>query len=112
MGVVSRRKTRIMPGKLVIGVVADLCRKDLGIYECPMCTVFGIEREEAKALMDLCGAGLKFTDRNKEAEGFEVNTSAFKIMRELGRHLGYEPLGDCHATEKSAKGERTVVWTL
>ena len=51
---------------------------DLGIYECPTCTVFGIEREEAKTLMTLCGAGLKFTDRNKEAEGFEVNTSAFK----------------------------------
>ena len=48
---------------------------DEGEYVCPVCTVFGLDKEEVKIL---CGAGLKFTDHNKEAEGYEVKTSAFK----------------------------------
>ena len=32
-------------------------------------------------------------------------------MRELGRHLGYEPFGDCQVT--TAPGDkRTLIWTL
>merc|ERR1711884_8419 len=97
-----------MPGKLVVGVVGDLCREDEGEYTCQMCTVFGLDKEEVKTL---CGVGLKFKDENKEAEGYEVKTSAFKVMRELGRHLGYEPKGDCQVTE--APGDRrTLIWTL
>ena len=66
---------------------------DVGIYEIPLCTVFGIEREEAKKLMSLCGAGLKFTDQNKEAEGYEVNTSAYKASTDVvtkSRHVKVE----------------------
>ena len=44
-----------------------------------MCTVFGLDKEEVKTL---CGVGLKFKDENKEAEGYEVKTSAFKASNE------------------------------
>ena len=47
---------------------------------CQVCTVFGLDKEEVKTL---CGAGLKFTDHNKEAEGYEVKTSAFKASTNL-----------------------------
>ena len=97
-----------MPGKLVVGVVGDLCREgkmvthafcvlvlifylwqttDEGEYTCQMCTVFGLDKEEVKTL---CGVGLKFKDENKEAEGYEVKTSAFKASTEKVCHLPEE----------------------
>ena len=53
-----------------------LCQ-DEGEYICPVCTVFGLEEEEVKALI---GAGFKMTDHNKEDEGYEVKNSAFKVI--------------------------------
>jgi hypothetical protein len=49
---------------------------DEGEYTCPQCTVFGIDEDEVKALI---ASGLKMTDHNKEDEGYEVKTSAFKV---------------------------------
>ena len=63
---------RKKPEEYIYGVL-DVT--DEGEYVCPVCTVFGLDKEEVKIL---CGAGLKFTDHNKEAEGYEVKTSAFK----------------------------------
>ena len=53
---------------------------DEGVYQCEVCTVFGLDKEEVKTL---CGIGLKFTDQNKEAEGYEVKTSAFKASNKM-----------------------------
>lgn len=53
---------------------------DEGEYTCEVCTVFGLDKEEVKTL---CGVGLKFTDQNKEAEGYEVKTSAFKASNKI-----------------------------
>ncbi|TRY64231.1 hypothetical protein TCAL_14333 [Tigriopus californicus] len=97
-----------MPGKLVLGVVAEFTREDEGEYICPMCTVFGLDDEEVQTLIK---AGLKMIDRNKEDEGYEVKNSAFKLMRELGRLLGYEPIGDTQCTD-APNGRKTIVWTL
>jgi hypothetical protein len=97
-----------MPGKLVVGVVADLVREDEGEYVCPRCTVFGLEDDEVQSLI---AAGLKMTDHNKEDEGFEVKSSAYKVMRELGKRLGYEPQGDTQVTEAPG-GRTTLIWTL
>ena len=52
-----------------------------------MCTVFGLDKEEVKTL---CGVGLKFKDENKEAEGYEVKTSAFKASNEKECHWAEE----------------------
>ena len=46
-----------------------------GEYTCQLCTVFGLDKEEREILR---GVGLKITDRNKEAEGYEIKTSVFK----------------------------------
>lgn len=73
-----------------------------------MCTVFGLEDDEVKSLI---AAGFKMTDHNKEDEGYEVRSSAFKLMRELGKLFGFEPSGDTQCAE--APGDRkALVWTL
>ena len=46
-----------------------------GEYTCQLCTVCGLDKEERETLR---GVGLKITDRNKEAEGYEIKTSVFK----------------------------------
>ena len=56
---------------------------DEGEYTCQVCTVFGLDKEEVKTL---CGVGLKFTDQNKEAEGYEVKTSAFKASNKINKY--------------------------
>ena len=43
---------------------------------CPKCTVFGLDKEELAKLMHL---GIKFTDHNKEEDGYEAHTSIFKV---------------------------------
>ena len=43
---------------------------------CPRCTVFGLEKEEVQSMIE---QGYKFTDHNKEEEGYEVNSSIFKV---------------------------------
>ena len=86
-----------MPGKHVVGVFADFRREgkrihelfdaehnywqfsnftDEGEYVCPRCTIFGLEKDEVKTLIE---AGFKLTDRNKDDEGYEIMSSAFKV---------------------------------
>merc|ERR1712012_1006098 len=97
-----------MPGKHVVGVFADFRREDEGEYVCPRCTIFGLEKEEVKTLIE---AGLKLTDRNKDDEGYEIMSSAFKVMRLLGQTHGFEPLKQPVCTD--APGDRkTLVYTL
>ena len=43
-----------------------------------MCTVFGLDSDEVKALIE---CGLKMTDHNKEKEGYEVKSSAYKVRK-------------------------------
>ena len=50
--------------------------KDEGEYVCPRCTIFGLDKEELAKLMHL---GIKFTDLNKEEDGYEAHTSIFKV---------------------------------
>lgn len=51
------------------------------------------------------------TDHNTDDEGYEVESSIFKLMRELGRELEFEPNGDAICTD--APGERkTILYTL
>ena len=49
---------------------------DEGEYVCPVCTVFGLEEDEVQALIK---SGFKMTDHNKEDEGYEVKSSAYKV---------------------------------
>ena len=51
---------------------------DEGEYVCPRCTVFGLDKEELAKLMQL---GIKFTDHNKEEDGYEAHTSIFKVHK-------------------------------
>jgi len=96
-----------MPGKHVIGIFADFRREDEGEYVCPRCTVFGLEKEEVQSMIE---QGLKITDHNKEDEGYEVNSSIFKVMRTLGKSFGFE-IADVKCTD--APNERkTLVYTL
>jgi len=98
-----------MPGKHIVGVMADFKRENEGEYICPVSTVFGLEPDEVQTLITNCG--LKMTDHNKEDEGYEVRSSAFKLMRELGKELGFEPMGDPTCTEAPG-GRKTLIWTL
>ena len=50
---------------------------DEGEYICPVSTVFGLEPDEVQTLIK---SGLKMTDHNREDEGFEVKSSAFKVI--------------------------------
>lgn len=89
-----------MPGKLVLGVVAEFTREskcercfggnhhlivvvwsiDEGEYICPMCSVFGLDDEEVQTLIK---NGFRMTDHHKEDEGYEVKNSAFKVRHWL-----------------------------
>jgi len=81
---------------------------DEGEYVCQRCTIFGLEKYEVEALIKL---GFKMTDHNTDDEGYEVESSIFKLMRELGRELEFEPNGDAICTD--APGERkTILYTL
>jgi len=97
-----------MPGKHVLGVMADFRREDEGEYVCPVSTVFGLEQDEVQLLIQ---TGLKMTDHNKGDEGYEVKSSAFKLMRELGKHLGFEPMGGPEVTDAPG-GRKTIIYTL
>merc|ERR1711944_377035 len=102
-------KLLTMPGKHVIGLVADLKRENEGEYIIPMCTVFGLEDEERIWLiqnqqsLDLVN---QLTDKNKEHDGIEIAPSVYKVMRILGKQFGFEPAGkpevgcqsDCRTT--------------
>ena len=65
---------------------------DEGEYTCEVCTVFGLDKEEVKTL---CGAGLKFTDQNKDAEGYEVKTSAFKARTKVKDLMCHDGMCSC-----------------
>lgn len=98
-----------MPGKLVVGLFADFRREDEGEYICPKCTIFGLDKEEAAKLIELFPGKIK--DIHKDEEGYEIESSVFKVMRELGKHFGYEPLGKPMNTD--APGDRkTLIYTL
>ena len=56
--------------------IPSLIVSDEGEYVCPRCTVFGLEKEEVQSMIE---QGYKFTDHNKEEEGYEVNSSIFKV---------------------------------
>merc|ERR1711997_1080879 len=75
--VASQNHQPKMPGKHIIGVVAELKRENEGEYVIPMCTVFGLEDEERLWLI-----------RNKDEDGIEIGTSAYKLMRILAKHSG------------------------
>ena len=49
---------------------------DEGEYICQRCTIFGLEKDEVEALIKL---GFKMTDHNTEDEGYEVESSIFKV---------------------------------
>merc|ERR1711993_10301 len=107
---ISKKKKSFqnMPGKQVVGIFADFRREDEGEYVCPRCTIFGLDKEELAKLMHL---GIKFTDLNKEEDGYEAHTSIFKLMRELGKNFGFEQHGKPVCT--SAPGDRkTLIYTL
>ena len=57
---------------------SSLILSDEGEYVCPRCTVFGLEKEEVQSMIE---QGFKFTDHNKEDEGYEVNSSIFKVTQ-------------------------------
>jgi len=97
-----------MSGKHIIGVMADFRRENEGEYICPVSTVFGLEPDEVQTLIK---SGLKMTDHNREDEGYEVKNSAFKLMRELGKELGFEPIGQAQVTDGPG-GRKTLIWTL
>ena len=107
-----------MPGKHIIGVVAELKREskltclkstfyigllswysrsfwatkigylpnflllDEGEYVIPMCTIFGLEPEEKVWLVAnqaKCGLTDQLTDKNRDEDGIEVATSAYRV---------------------------------
>ena len=76
---------------------------------CPRCTVFGLDKDEVRELINL---GFKMTDHNKEDEGYEVRSSPFKVISALGsENNGFEIHGDSICTD--APGERkTLIYTL
>ena len=81
---------------------------DEGEYICPRCTVFGLEKDEVAHLLE---KGFKMTDHHKDEEGYEIETSGFRLMRELGKTFGFAPHGNAVCT--SAPGDRkTLVYTL
>ena len=115
-----------MPGKQVVGVFCDFRREgnffsiisglfchtfditDEGEYVAPRCTVFGLEKDEIKHLIE---KGFKLTDHHKDEEGYECETSAYRLMRELGKTFGFELHGNAVCTD--APGDRkTLVYTL
>ena len=49
---------------------------DEGEYVCQRCTIFGLEKYEVEALIKL---GFKMTDHNTDDEGYEVESSIFKV---------------------------------
>ena len=81
---------------------------DEGEYVAPRCTVFGLEKDEIKHLIE---KGFKLTDHHKDEEGYECETSAYRLMRELGKTFGFELHGNAVCTD--APGDRkTLVYTL
>ena len=102
-----------MPGKQVIGIVADLKRENEGEYIIPMCTVFGLEDEERLWLIQNQAKLMLFnqlTDRNKKHDGIEIATSAFKVMRILGKQFGFEPSGPEVGAQTDCR--TTLIYTL
>lgn len=81
---------------------------DCGEYICPVSTVFGLEREEVEVLIN---AGLKMTDHNVDDEGYEVKSSAFKLLRILGTKLGFVPIGNPICTD-APSDRKMLIWTL
>ena len=55
---------------------------DEGEYICPVCTVFGLEQEEIKLLVQnqaKMNLKDKLEDRNKGHDGIEISTSCWKV---------------------------------
>lgn len=103
-----------MPGKHIIGVVAELKRENEGEYVIPMCTIFGLEPEEKVWLVAnqaKCGLTDQLTDKNRDEDGIEVATSAYRLMRILAKQFGFEV---CDKPESACAGEgrTTLVWQM
>jgi len=103
-----------MPGKHIIGVVAELKRENEGEYVIPMCTVFGLEDEEKVWLIQnqaKCDLTDQLTDKNKDEDGIEIATSAYKLMRILAKQFGFEV---CDKPESACAGEgrTTMIWQM
>lgn len=104
-----------MPGKHVIGLVADLKRENEGEYVCPCTTVFGLQPDEInwlvqnQAKMNLKD---KLQDRNKTEDGIEITTSCWKLMRMFGSEMGFELLGDPQVGTEPGNGRTNLIWTM
>jgi len=104
-----------MPGKHIIGLVADLKRENEGEYICPVTTVFGLQQDEInwlvqnQAKMNLKD---KLQDRNKTEDGIEITTSCWKLMRMFGSEMGFELLGDPQVGCEPGNGRTNLIWTM
>jgi len=104
-----------MPGKHVIGLVADIKRENEGEYICPVTTVFGLQQEEINWLVnnqDKLNLTDKLQDRNKSHDGIEITTSCWKLMRLFGTELGFELLGDPQQGAEPGNGRTNLIWTM
>jgi len=87
---------------------------DEGEYIFPLCTVFGLEDEEKHWLIrnqTKCGLTDQLTDKNKDEDGIEIATSAYKLMRILAKQFGFEV---CDKPESASAGEgrTTLIWQM
>lgn len=104
-----------MPGKHIIGIVADLKRENEGEYICPVCTVFGLQPDEInwlvqnQAKMNLKD---KLEDRNKSHDGIEITTSCWKLMRILGTEMGFDLAGKPEKGCEPGGGRTTLIFTM
>ena len=85
-----------MPGRHIIGIVADLKRESVGDYICPLTTVFGLSRDERTFLLEnqeRLDLQNKLMDRHNGDDEIQLATSCWKIMRILGSEFGFALAG-------------------
>ena len=73
---------KFLPKMLAPKFVLVLFFSDEGEYICPVTTVFGLNDEEIKKLIDNQAEWdlhKKLTDRNKAHDGIEIGTSCWKV---------------------------------
>ena len=74
-----------------------------GVYVFPRLTLLGFENTDAEFRKLEEATKYDFDDSDKRNEGVEVkNISAFCLIRDLARHLNYEPV---KVVETEAPGE-------
>ena len=85
-----------MPGKHIIGIVADLKREAEGDYICKLTTVFGLSRDERTFLLEnqaKWDLHDKLMDRHNGDDEIQLATSCWKVMRVLGSEFGFALAG-------------------